>query len=72
MKRERLRWVYLIHYKYQDNNGCVGDGTLTLSRKHKLDRQDELTSACDYIKSEYKLNKVMIVSFQLLNKRGIV
>ena len=72
MKRDRLKWVYLVHYKYQDDKGFVGDGALTLSRKYRLDRQAELTSACDYIKSEYKLNKVMIVSFQLLNKRGIV
>lgn len=72
MKRERLKWVYLVHYKYQDTNGFIGDGALTLSRKYKIDRQSELTSACEYIKSEYKLDKVMIVSFQLLNKRGIV
>ena len=71
MKRDRLKWVYLVHYKYRDDNGATGDGTLTLSRSHRLDRQSELTSACDYIKSEYKFNKVMIVSFQLLNKRGI-
>jgi hypothetical protein len=72
MKRNRLKWVYLVHYKYQDDKGCVGDGTLTLSRKHRIDSQAELTSSCDYIKSENNLNKVMIVNFQLLNKRGIV
>ena len=72
MKRDRLKWVYLVHYKYQDNNGGTGDGTLTLSRNHKLDRQSELTNACDFIKEEYKLDKVMIVNFQLLNKRGIL